>query len=199
MIGLLPETGLGPNGQLIAPPGLAKGLCHDVLHPGRDCGFFRNVEGIDIIPQEDWQQFIDAGTTLRHNSRFHFNQGSVGSCAAEGIYGGVEICRDVSGGPNYEPVEFNPYGAYYTTSGGRDNGSSLVANLREVRERGCVRASLHPRSKGWQAKPSGRPCSMRCVACWKTQPCPSAVITSSTTCWCCVTPGSRWAESPSIR
>jgi len=151
MIGLLPETGLDSSGELILPPGLAKGLNDDIRHPGKDCGFFKDISDTVVIPQEEWQPFIDAGLTLRHNSRFLFNQKMIGSCGSEGKDAAVEIVRDAAG---LEPIEFNPYGTYYYVSGGSDRGSSLIDNMKSGRERGSFPASLHPRSLGWRVKPS---------------------------------------------
>jgi hypothetical protein len=79
------------------------------------------------------------------------NQGNVGSCATESTTQGVEIVECLTG---LEWVELNPWFIYATTSGGRDQGSSIDTNLAFVREHGIAPESVWPRSKGWQATPS---------------------------------------------
>jgi hypothetical protein len=161
MIELLPETGLGPSGELIAPPGRRKGLNFDVLHPGKDCGFFGDIKDVDIIPEEDWEAYLEEGLEqdskyglgVEYNSQVSlYDQNGYGSCAAEGVCGLTETMRDVAG---LDHVLFNPLGTYHTTGGGRDNGSSLIANMNFVRRFGCFPEAVHPRSKGYRAKPSG--------------------------------------------
>jgi hypothetical protein len=51
-------------------------------------------------------------------------------------------------------VQLNPLFVYHTTSGGRDNGSSIDDNLVFLREKGVAPESTWPRSKGFQATPS---------------------------------------------
>ena len=161
MIGLQPETGLDRAGNLIAPPGRRKGLNYDTLRPGKDCGFFRDIQGIDIVPEEDWEAYLEEG--LQQDPEFGlgvevnsqdslYDQNGFGSCAAEGVCGLTETMRDVAG---LDHVLFNPLGTYHTTGGGRDNGSSLIANMRFAREFGCFPESVHPRSLGYRVRPDG--------------------------------------------
>lgn len=62
----------------------------------------------------------------------------------------VAVCRATAGLPN---VLFNPYGVYHFVNGGRDQGSTLDANLKFGRENGCFPESVWSRSNGWQRRP----------------------------------------------
>ena len=161
MISMLPETGLGPDGRLIAPPGKRKGLVHDTLRSGKDCGFFRDIEGIDIIPEEEWEAFLEDGLQQdpeyglgveRSSQVSLYDQNDFGSCGPEGICGLTETMRDVAG---LDHVLFNPLGTYHTTGGGQDRGSSLIANMRFARTYGNFPEAIWPRSKGYRTRPSG--------------------------------------------
>lgn len=161
MISNLPETGLNSAGQLLTPVGRRKGLNPRTDGFGTVCGIFREIKGIEIIPQEDWEDFIDQGLAQdptygigveRASLNYLFDQNGNGSCAAEGVCGGIETMREDA---NYEPVEFNPLGMYQETSGGRDQGSTLSANLRFAREKGCFPESVWPRSNGMFTRPNG--------------------------------------------
>jgi hypothetical protein len=83
--------------------------------------------------------------------KFQLNQGSVGSCAAEGGTGCLMAMRVASGQPHFE---LNPYFIYHTTSGGRDSGSTLSATVQFLRDNGCASAAVWARSNGWRTRPS---------------------------------------------
>jgi hypothetical protein len=141
---MLPET------PLVVPPGKKKGLLLRDDRPGESCGFLRDMPTIDVIPVAQWPEWIEAGITMRPEVPWIYDQDGVGSCAAESACGGLDLIRSVCG---YEPVKFNPWGVYHYTGGGNDNGSTLVANLKFLRERGAYPESVWPRSKGYRATP----------------------------------------------
>ena len=112
--------------------------------------------GIQVIPESQWPAYIagQSGEQQLHVEpyvQFTMNQGSVGSCAAEGGAGCVMSMRVQSGQPH---VTLNPYFIYHTTSGGRDAGSTLSATVSFLRSRGCASAAVWPRSQGWRTTPS---------------------------------------------
>ena len=112
--------------------------------------------GIQVIPESQWAAYIAGqnGEQQLHVEpyvKFQYNQGSVGSCAAEGGVGCVAATRVQSGQPE---VTLNPYFVYHTTSGGQDGGSTLSATVSFLRSRGCASAAVWPRSNGWRTTPS---------------------------------------------
>lgn len=110
-------------------------------------------ERIKVIPEREWDEILSdpAHMRLRPSVPVVLNQGSVGSCAAESTTGGVMALRSFNG-QKFELL--NPWFIYRVTSGGRDNGSNIDTNLKFVREHGIAPERLHPRSKGWRARPS---------------------------------------------
>lgn len=144
-------TIIHPETRLIVPPGKKKGLLYPTEPPGKVCGFFRDVPGVDIIPIEEWDEYIPKIDGMREDVWLIYDQDGIGSCAAESGYGGLDLSRELSGLPR---VRFNPWGTYYYSSGGRDQGSTLHENLRLLREMGAFPEELHPRSLGWNRKPS---------------------------------------------
>ena len=112
--------------------------------------------GIDVIPQDEWPRFIEGqnGEQQLHVEPFIktiLNQGSVGSCAAEGATGCIMAKRAQSG--QLHRV-LNPYFVYQFTSGGRDQGSTLSDTVNFLRTRGCASDEVWSRSHGWRAQPS---------------------------------------------
>ena len=112
--------------------------------------------GINVIPQSEWPAYIEGhgGENALHIEpyvNFTLNQGSVGSCAAEGGAGCVMAMQAASGLPL---VTLNPYFIYHTTSGGQDRGSTLSATVNFLRQYGCASAAVWSRDRGWRAKPS---------------------------------------------
>jgi len=111
---------------------------------------------IEMIPESQWPAFITGQNDEQQLHcepfvKFTLNQGSVGSCAAEGGTGCLMTMRVMSGQPQ---VELNPYFVYHTTSGGRDSGSTLSATVQFLRDNGCAAAAGWSRSNGWQTRPS---------------------------------------------
>ena len=136
---------------LILPKGYREGLLLRTDQPGDASPFIRSAPGFNIIPQGDWQGYIDAGVNLSGLIWSVFNQGSVGSCASESACGSLKILRAQS---NLPQVEFNPYGIYGRVNGGSDRGSGLAENLTFIRDKGAFPESVWPRSKGWKARPT---------------------------------------------
>jgi len=119
--------------------------------PGEYCNLFHDKPAIDIIPVTEWPALIQQGITMRPEVPWIYDQDGVGSCAAESACGGLDLIRSISGFPT---VKFNPWGVYHFTGGGGDNGSTLSANLRYLRDQGAIPESLWPRSHGYRPAPS---------------------------------------------
>jgi hypothetical protein len=115
--------------------------------PGETCPLFSSR--VQVIPEGEWEERSKA-ITLRPMVREVLNQKSVGSCASESKDGAAAIGMASAGLPH---VTFNPYGTYHFVNGGRDQGSTLDANLKFGRENGCFPEAVWPRSNGWQRRP----------------------------------------------
>ena len=129
------------------PRGRKAGCLPRKSKPGEWCPLAS--EKIEIVPREDWEKFKD--TNVKPFIKQVLNQGSNGSCATESTTQATMICRAEQGLPF---VLLNPLFIYNTTSGGRDNGSSIDENLQFAREHGIAPESVWPRSKGFKARPS---------------------------------------------
>jgi len=145
------------------PPGQRRGLL-EFSPPDIDAAFgfgdlldvFRAPplsDVIETIPEDEWMDHINDpdGARLRPFIWDILNQGSVGSCASEGITGCVMCRREVKGMPQ---VKLNPYFAYGRVNGGYDGGSTLVDNLAFIQKYGVASQAVWPRSKGWRERPS---------------------------------------------
>ena len=130
----------------VVPPGKALGCKLRDDYPGQYCGFLPKAY---VIPRDEWSEWIGK-VDLRPRVFDIYDQDGVGSCAAEAANQANMIRRATQG---LEQVLFSPWFTYHTTSGGRDQGSSLIGNLRHIRDVGSCPMSLWPRSKGWRAKP----------------------------------------------
>jgi len=133
---------------LVYPSGRISGCLLRKSKPGEWCPLAK--ERIRIIPREEWKDW-EGKISLRSKCKKRFDQGAAGSCAMESAVQGGAISRCVSGLPF---VLLNPYFGYHTTSGGRDQGSSIDENLVFLRKHGCASQAVWPRSKGWRAEPS---------------------------------------------
>jgi hypothetical protein len=134
--------------KLIIPPGKKAGCNPRVTKVGAICPLLS--ERIQVIPEREWSDLIGK-IELSKCVSWIKDQDGVGSCATESTSQGVEVIGRFSG---HEFEQLNPWFVYYTTSGGRDRGSSIDENLAFVRENGIAPESVWPRSKGWQEKPS---------------------------------------------
>jgi len=132
----------------VIPPGKATGCLPRNTRFGQTCPIFG--ERIKVIPQAEWKDYVGQ-ISLRPFVKQVLDQDGVGSCATESTTQGVMSGRVFAGLPF---VLLNPWFIYYTTSGGRDQGSSIDDNLAFVREHGIAPESVWPRSKGWRTKPS---------------------------------------------
>ena len=131
------------------PPGQRRGLIESVGEPIIRAPSLDDVFG--VIDESDWPDAIadrDAAR-LRPFCWMSLSQGSVGSCASEGIGGAVMCRREVAGRPQ---VALNPYAVYGRVNGGSDRGSTLDANLDYMLRYGMPSQDVWPRSKGWRAK-----------------------------------------------
>ena len=135
---------------IIAPPGYKRGL---ILPAGQDMftPLLRDQPGFTVIAQSDWPDYIAAGANISSFPWYNLNQRSDGSCASETVVNTLMIVRAQA---NLPRVLGNPLGIYGRVNGGRDQGSSLEANLSFIRKYGMFPEDVWPRSKGWQAKPS---------------------------------------------
>lgn len=108
-------------------------------------------EKIQVIPQNEQRELLKQVIGLRQYVGDIFNQDGIGSCAAESSVQGVSICRLYSG---QEFVQFNPWFTYGRpaahgypggTSGGRDQGSTIDDNIKDLMEIGACPTSVFPR------------------------------------------------------
>ena len=106
---------------------------------------------MEIVDYDKWDELIPKTQFISNHVTTTLNQGSVGSCASEGISGCLMAVRNLVGEPD---TILNPYSLYHYTSGGRDNGSSLSGNLARAIEHGVAPMDLWSRSQGWRRKPS---------------------------------------------
>jgi len=130
------------------PPEKKNGLLPRTTSFGKLCKPF--AEEVEVIPQSEWSGHIGK-ISLRQYAKTIFDQDGVGSCGAEASVGAVKIVRAFEG---KSFVELNPWFVYHTTSGGRDNGSSLDDNLDFILKNGVAPESVWPREKGWKSRPS---------------------------------------------
>jgi len=133
---------------LIIPDGKKTGCNVRSSKPGQWCPLFG--EKVPTIPVGEWDDLIGE-VELRSSVTNVKDQDGVGSCATEATSQAVEIVRKLEG---QEYVQLNPWSIYATTSGGRDQGSSIDENLLFVQAHGICPESVWPRSRGWSAKPS---------------------------------------------
>jgi hypothetical protein len=112
---------------------------------------FRDV--FSTIPENEWLDIIRSQHAPNSDELIWnvYDQGPVGSCAPEALNKGAETKNE---GAGRKRTKLNPYGMYYTTSGGRDQGSSLASNVAFAKRYGCFPEEVWPRSKGWRTKPS---------------------------------------------
>jgi len=116
---------------------------------GAVCPLFR--EKIPLVPKDEWDKWVKAGTSLQGKVGQILNQKQVGSCAAESTTQSQSVGRLLAGLPF---VLLNPYFVYHTTSHGIDMGSSIDENLEFLRDHGVASQAVWPRSNGWKKKPS---------------------------------------------
>jgi hypothetical protein len=108
---------------------------------------WRRVEGIEVEQYNDYVFNLE----VEQDHSYVANGIGVHNCASESTNQSVAIGMAKAG---LLDVLFNPYGMYHFVNGGRDQGSSIDANLKFAREFGCFPESVWPRSNGWQRKPS---------------------------------------------
>ncbi len=130
------------------PRGRVAGCLPRESRVGENCPMFSSK--IETIPRREWSKY-EGKISLEPLVTEIFDQGQVGSCAAESSVQALQICRAMAGQPF---VGLNPYSVYHSTSSGRDRGSSIDVNLRYLREHGCCPEDLWPREKGWRERPS---------------------------------------------
>ena len=148
---LLTHPPMLPNGEVMGTGLLEEGEDTEVSEL-LTC----DAAGIQVIPESQWPAYIagQSGEQQLHAKYYVkgiFNQGSVGSCAAEGGVGAMMCMMVQSGQPH---VTMNPWYVYQVTSGGVDRGSTLSATVNFLRSRGCASAAVWPRSQGWRTTPS---------------------------------------------
>lgn len=140
---------------LILPSGMAKGcLPRDTIVDPRN-----TLAGLGraIRPQSTWHKFIGR-SSYRQHWRETFYQNGIGSCAADAMTMGMMLKRVQMGQPH---VRLNPWSMYYTTSRGRDEGSTIQSNLEYARDYGVVPDEDFPRYRSdertvlnpWNRKP----------------------------------------------
>lgn len=137
----------------IVPPDKATGCLWRNTRVGETCPIFG--ERMEVLPDDEIARIIAArqadGVRGRDTVESVLDQGRVGSCATESSTNGLRITKRRQNTPC---PELNPWFIYHTTSGGRDNGSTIDENLAFIRKHGIPSMEVWPRSKGWQTKPS---------------------------------------------
>lgn len=136
------ELGIRAKGLLV-PQASEMGLVSDVV-----AGDF------ETINKSRWPEFINGpdAVDLSPLVEFKLDQDGIGSCASESITQAVMISEYFSTGRI--PEKLNPWFVYQYVSGGRDQGSSLPANVSFVKQYGIARESVWSRSKSWRTRPS---------------------------------------------
>jgi len=123
---------------------------HEEMFP-RGCWSFSDVYGVgaSFSDPEILDRIADpnAPNNRKHSDRFTLDQDGRGSCAAEGLTGCIMVMRDEMTLPF---VKLNPWPLYYLSSGGRDSGSSLQANLKYATEVGIPSQAIIPRSGSYR-------------------------------------------------
>lgn len=88
-----------------------------------------------------------APNNRHHSDKFTLDQDGRGSCAAEGLTGNIMCMRDEMTLPL---IKLNPWPLYWLSSGGRDSGSSLQANIRHAIETGIPSQEVIPRNGSYR-------------------------------------------------
>jgi hypothetical protein len=141
------------------PPGRKRGVLKERTRGPKARRYDDRCESvrgqIELIPREFWEELAanKFHKERRRRYRWTFDQDGLGSCAPESGYGGKGACDMRQGLPM---VFTNPLFAYYTTSGGRDNGSVIGDNVEHLRDYGACPEEVWPRSKGFRAEPSSQ-------------------------------------------
>lgn len=108
----------------------------------------------EALEKSEWAKYItgpdavDLSPLIYHK----LDQDGVGSCGAEGLAQGVMAAHAFALGK--APKKLNPWFMYQSTSGGRDQGSSLPSNIAFARKYGVASEEVWPRSEGWRSRPS---------------------------------------------
>jgi hypothetical protein len=89
---------------------------------------------VKVIPRDKWE-----ACDRRHLVRRVFDQDGIGSCASESTTQTLEIARSIAGN---DDVKLSPANLYGRVNGGRDAGSTLGENLREIQNRGVCTEDL---------------------------------------------------------
>lgn len=116
------------------------------------CASIRETN-ITIIPENYWDELSSSQWHQIKTERYLYtsDQNGIGDCAAESKDNTKHALDTFHGQPL---IIYNPLGTYYTTSGGRDNGSVIGDNLEFGREKGCFPEEVWSRSNGWKKQPS---------------------------------------------
>ena len=126
--------------RLKFPSGYKRGCLPRQRQPGDVCGFVR--ARVKAQPIDDLIDLIRQQDGMRHFEHVIYDQDGRGSCANEAGCGALSSLRLSEGQPF---VEYNPWGTYHDTSGGRDRGSSLYDVVRSLQTRGAYPVSVWPR------------------------------------------------------
>jgi len=107
-----------------------------------------------VIQPNRWAELIAGQDAVDLTPLFmhKLDQNGKGSCGAEGLTQGIMLTLAKATGK--APPLLNPLFMYHTTSGGRDQGSSLQANIAFAMKHGVASEAVWPRSKGFLTKPS---------------------------------------------
>ena len=136
----------------------ARGLLDPTSHDEAEAEVIPRLADSDFetIEQRYWSDHIggEDGVTLRPKAGWIMDQNGRGSCAGEGAWNAGEICSRIADPKGGWP-KGNPIFMYRVTSGGRDQGSSLISNVNFLKEHGCASNAVWPRdSRNWLKRPS---------------------------------------------
>ena len=134
-----------PDTGIIKPR--AKGL---ILPSATDDEFAKSIPpfaaDFKVIPMREWGDYLQGRDKVHMRpfcGRRRKDQDAKGSCAGEGLANNGEAASEFAGVPW---PDLNPWPLYYVSSGGVDRGSTLVANIKVMTERGCPSEAVWPRT-----------------------------------------------------
>src|SRR3990167_6970383 len=123
--------------DFIVPPGKATGCLWRKRRVGEFCPIFS--ERSEVLPQDEIRRVLAlrkaAGIRSRQFIKEILDQDGAGSCATESTTQGLMTTRVLQNLPH---VKLNPWFMYHTTSGGRDQGSSIDEDLQFARDVGVA-------------------------------------------------------------
>lgn len=130
-----------PSGGLIFPGGaLPRGTTREERFGGT-FPVFEEVFADKIIPRNEWQDLIESlggdGGSVANWVRKIKDQDGEGTCVSNACAQGFEVCRNLGMGFD-RWMEMSPISLYRFVAGGPGSGSTLSANLKQMRDVGLL-------------------------------------------------------------